>query len=159
MTYVPNMIHICLNNLSHWQFVKKPQQKNEHIREVINHSTHTHLLNTIKSILTQTLEKLCKKRVHGKKDFDNLYSWNTLNKTHHCILVWNKNKILHTIYKKHVHKERKETTYEEIGEIVIATSIYININNEYKLCYHNVKTMYLKSKKMERYKKSSLHPS
>ena len=31
------------------------------MREVINHSTHIHLLNTIKSILTQTLEKLCKK--------------------------------------------------------------------------------------------------
>ena len=41
--------------------------------EVINHLTHTHLLDTIKSILTQTLEKLCKKKVHGKKDFDNLY--------------------------------------------------------------------------------------
>ena len=39
---------------------------NEHMREVINHSTYTHLLNTIKSILTQTLEKLCKKRVYGK---------------------------------------------------------------------------------------------
>ena len=37
------------------------------MREVINHSTHTHLLNTIKSILTQTLEKLYKKRVYGKK--------------------------------------------------------------------------------------------
>ena len=36
------------------------------MREVINHSTHIHLLNTIKSILTQTLEKLCKKRVYGK---------------------------------------------------------------------------------------------
>ena len=43
------------------------------MREVINHSTYTHLLNTIKSILTQTLKKFCKKRVHGKKDFDNLY--------------------------------------------------------------------------------------
>ena len=46
--------------------VTKPQQTNEHMREVINHSTHTHLLNTIKSILTQTLKKLCKKRVYGK---------------------------------------------------------------------------------------------
>ena len=61
------MIRICPNNLPLWQFVTKPQQKNEHMREVINHSTHAHLLNTIKSIPTQTLEKLCKKRVHGKK--------------------------------------------------------------------------------------------
>ena len=67
MTYVPNIIYICPNNLLLWQSVTKPQQTNEHIREVINHSTHTHLLNTIKSILTQTLEKLCTKRVHGKK--------------------------------------------------------------------------------------------
>ena len=66
LTYVPNMNHICPNNLHFWQTVTKPQQTNEHMREVINHLTHTHLLNTIKSILTQTLEKLCKKRVYGK---------------------------------------------------------------------------------------------
>ena len=60
------MKHICPNNLSLCQSVTKPQQTNEYMREVINHLTHTHLLNTIKSILTQTLEKLCKKRVYGK---------------------------------------------------------------------------------------------
>ena len=37
------------------------------MREVINHSTHIHLLYTIKSILTQTLEKIYKKRVYGKQ--------------------------------------------------------------------------------------------
>ena len=67
LTYVPDMIHICSNNLPLWQSMTKPQQTNEHMREVINHSTYTPLLNTIKYILTQTLEKLCKKRVHGKK--------------------------------------------------------------------------------------------
>ena len=67
LTFIPNMIHIYPNNLPLWQFVTKPQQTNEYMREVINHSTHIHLLNTIKSILTQTLEKLCKKRVYGKK--------------------------------------------------------------------------------------------
>ena len=61
--------HIYPNNLSLWQSVTKPQQTNNHMREVINHSTYTHLLNTIKSIITQTLEKLCKKRVYGKKTF------------------------------------------------------------------------------------------
>ena len=66
MTYVPNMIHIYPNDLPFWQSVTKPQQTNEYMREVINHSTHIHLLNTIKSILTQTLEKLYKKRVYGK---------------------------------------------------------------------------------------------
>ena len=61
------MKHICPKNLPLWQSVTKPQQTNEYMREVINHLTHTHLLNTIKSILTQTLEKLCKKRVYSKK--------------------------------------------------------------------------------------------
>ena len=86
------------------------------MRDVINHSTHIHLLNTIKSILKRTLKKLCKKKVHGKKDFDNMYFWNILNKNHHGILVWNRSKRLHTINKKHVYKERKEKTHEEIGE-------------------------------------------
>ena len=44
-------------------------------------------------------------------DFDNLYLWNTLNKTHQGIFVWNRNNRLHTSNKKHVHKERKETTH------------------------------------------------
>ena len=44
-------------------------------------------------------------------DFDNLYFWNTLNKTHQGILVWNRYNKLHTRNKKHVHKERKETTH------------------------------------------------
>ena len=66
-------MHICPNNLLLWQSMTKSQQTNEHMREIINHSTHTHLLKTIKSILRQTLEKLCKKRVYGKKDFNNLY--------------------------------------------------------------------------------------
>ena len=134
------MNHICPNNLPLWQSVTKTQQTNEHMREVINHSTHTHLLNTIKSILTQTLENFCKKRFHGKKDFDNLYFWNTLNKTHHGILVWNRNNRLHTINKKYVYKKRKETTHGEIGErTVITTSKCIYIN-KYKVCYHNMIT-------------------
>ena len=60
------MNHIYPNNLPLWQSVTKSQQTNEYMKEVINHSTHIHLLNTIKSILTQTLEKLCKKRVYDK---------------------------------------------------------------------------------------------
>ena len=55
-------------------------------------------------------ESLC------QEDFDNLYFWNILNKTHHGVLVWNRNKRLHTIYKKHKHKERKETTHARIGK-------------------------------------------
>ena len=50
----------------------KPQQTNEHMREVINHSTHIHMLNTIKSILIQ-IEKLFQEESSWQEDFDNLY--------------------------------------------------------------------------------------
>ena len=73
LTYVPNMIRICPNNLPLWQSMTKPQQINEHIREFINHSTHIHLLNTIKSILTQTLKKTLQEESLWQEDFDNLY--------------------------------------------------------------------------------------
>ena len=66
-------------------------------------------------------------------DFDNLYFWNTLNKTHQGILVWNKNNGLYTRNKKYVYKDRNETTRGEIGE-----RTYINI---YKA---NISTMYVK---------------
>ena len=67
------MNHIYPDNLPLWQSVTKPQQTNEHMREVINHSTYTHLLNTIKSILTQTLEKTLQEESLWQVDFDNLY--------------------------------------------------------------------------------------
>ena len=67
------MNHIYPDNLPLWQSVTKPQQANEHMREVINHSTYTHLLNTIKSILTQTLEKTLQEESLWQVDFDNLY--------------------------------------------------------------------------------------
>ena len=67
------MKHIYLNNLLLWQSVTKPQQTNEHMREVINHSTHIHLLNTVKSTLTQTLEKNLQEESLWQIDFDNLY--------------------------------------------------------------------------------------
>ena len=41
--------------------VKDALRQKDSAEQVINHSTHTHLLNTIRFILTQTLEKLCKK--------------------------------------------------------------------------------------------------
>ena len=120
------MNYICPNNLPLWQSVTKPQQTNEYMREVINHSTHTHLLNTIKSILTQTFEKLCKKRVYGKKTLTTCISETLLNKTHQGIFVWNRNNRLHTSNKKHVFKNRKETTQVE--------------EDKYNVCQHGHKT-------------------
>lgn len=47
-------------------------------------------------------------------------------KTNQGIFVWNRNKRLHII-KKHVYKERKETTHVEVGEEDIHHIIYIYI--------------------------------
>ena len=64
-------------------------------------------------------------------DFDNLYLWNTLNKTHQGILVWNRNSRLHIINKKHVYKRRKETTHVEVSK----RNIYPYIEkNKYSVC-------------------------
>ena len=86
------------------------------MREVIKHSTHTHLLNTIKSNSNTNSWKTLQEESLWQVNFNNLYFWNTLNKTNNGILVWNKNNRLHTINKKHVYKEKKETTHGEIGE-------------------------------------------
>ena len=67
-------------------------------------------------------------------DFDNLYFWNTLNKTHQGIFMWNRNNRLHTRNKKHVHKERKETTHVR-GRWKKHTSTYIK----------KISTMYVKN--------------
>ena len=48
--------------------------------------------------------------------FNNLYFWNTLNKTHQDIFVWNRNNRLRTNNKNHVYKERKETTHVRVDE-------------------------------------------
>ena len=64
-------------------------------------------------------------------DFDNLYFWNTLNKTHQDIFVWNRNNRLYTNNKKHVYKGRKETTHVEVGE----SNIHPHIEkNKYNVC-------------------------
>ena len=72
-------------------------------------------------------------------DFDNLYFWNTLNKTYQGILVWNRNNRLHTI-NKYVYKDRKETTHVEIGEEDIHHHIYIYIKDMHNVCKHGHKT-------------------
>ena len=106
------------------------------IREVINHSTHTHLLNTIKSNPSINSWKTLQEESSWHDRF-----WQTVflkhfkqNSSRH-LTVKQKYKIAY-INKKHLYKERKETTHEEIGENVITTSSNIYIKDKYNVCYH-----------------------
>ena len=87
-------------------------------------------------------------------DFNNLYFWNTLNKTYQGIFVWNRNNRLHTSNKKHVHKERKETTHVRVGERNIHQHIKkistMYINNDHKTHVQDINVS--KKEKRKRYK-------
>ena len=91
-------------------------------------------------------------------NFDNLYFWNTLNKTHHGILVWNRNNRLHTLNKKHVYKERKEITHRKIGEItyikIYISTMYVKWSQD-QCTRDNV----FEIERKEKIQESSLHPS
>ena len=87
-------------------------------------------------------------------DFNNLYFWNTLNKTHQGIFEWNRNNRLHTSSKNHVYKERKETTHARIGErnihqhIKKISTMYVNNGHKTQGTRINVS----KAEKRKRYK-------
>ena len=98
----------------------------------------------------------------ARKTLTTCISENTLNKTHHSILVWNRNNRLHTTYKKHVYKEWKETTHGEIGEKNIRqykrnfSTIYVKTVTRPQYTRYDVSKIERKEKK---YIKSLLHPS
>ena len=87
-------------------------------------------------------------------DFNNLYFWNTLNKTHQGIFMWKRNNRLHTHDKKHVHKERKEATYVRAGERNIHQHIKkistMYVNNRHKTHVQDINVS--KVEKRKRYK-------
>ena len=109
------MNHICPNNLTLWQSVTKPQQTNviERSHKLLNLYSFVEYnkiypnTNSWKTLQEESL---------WQENFDNLYFWNTLNKTQQDIFVWNRNNRLHASNKNHVYKERKEITYARIGE-------------------------------------------
>ena len=122
LTYVPNMIHICSNNLPHWQFITKPQQKKWTYKRS-HKSLNSYSLVEYNKIYPNTNSwKTLQEESLWQEDFDNLYFWKTLNKTHQGILVWSRNKRLYTINKKHVHKW-KEITHVEINERTVITTL------------------------------------
>ena len=116
MTYVPNKwITYVLTIYSFgnpWQ-----NHNNKWTYERSQKSLNSYsLVEYNKIYLNTNSRKTLQEKSLWQVDFDNLYFWNTLNKIHQGIFVWNRNNRLHTNNKKHVHKERKEITHVRVGE-------------------------------------------
>ena len=116
MTYVPNKWFSYVLTIS--PFGSSWQNHNKQMRYERSHkSLNSYLLVDYNKIYPNTNSwKNLQEKSLWQIDFDNLYFWNTLNKTLQGIFVWNRNNRLHTSNKKHVHKERKETTHVRVGE-------------------------------------------
>ena len=136
MTYVPNKWITYVLTIS--PFGNPWQNHNKQMRYERSHkSLNSYLLAEYNKIYPNTNSwKTLQEETSWQVDFDNQYFWKTLNKSHHNILVWNRNNRLHTINKKHVYKERKETTHVRIGERIIHQHIKkistMNVNNGHK---------------------------
>ena len=117
MTYVLNMRNTYVLTIS--PFGNSWQNHNKQIKlyERNHKSLNSYSLIKYSKIYSNTNSwKTLQVKSLWQEDFDNLYFWNILNKTHQGIFVWNRNNRLHTSNKKHVNKERKETTHVRIGE-------------------------------------------
>ena len=124
------MNHICPNNLSFGEIYDKTTT-NKWTYERNYKSLNSYSLVEYNKIYPNTNSwKTLQKESLWQEDFDNLYFWNTLNKTRQGISVWNRNNRLHTSNKKYVHKERKETTYVRVGE----RNIHQHIEDKYNVC-------------------------
>ena len=133
MTYVLNMWNTYVLTISH--FGNLWQNHNKQMRYEKSHkSLNSYSLVEYNKIYPNTNSwKILQEESLWHLDFNNLYFWNTLNKTHQGIFVWNRIIDCIQINKKHVYKERKETTHERVGE----RKTYIN-NIEEK-----ISTMYV----------------
>ena len=111
MTYVPNKwityvliispLAICDKTTTNkWTYERSHKSLN--LYSLVEYNKVYPNTNSLKTLQEESLWQV---------DFDNLYFWNTLIKTHQGIFVWNRNNRLHTHNKKHVHKKRKETTH------------------------------------------------
>ena len=134
MTYILNMRNTYVLTIS---LFGNPWQNHNKQMNIWEKSQITQLIFTLveyNKIYPNTNSwKTLKEENLQQVDFDNLYFWNTLNKTHQGIFMWNRNNRLHTINKKHVYKGRKETTHERISEKKTYIS-NIEEKNKYNVC-------------------------
>ena len=133
MTYVLNMWNTCPNKSPPLAIRDKTTTK-KWTYERSHKSLNSYSLVKYNKIYPNTNSwKTLQEESLWQVNFDNLYFWNTLNKTHQWIFVWNRNNRWHINNKKHVYKERKETTHERVDE----RKTYINIIKE------TISTMYV----------------
>ena len=132
MTYVPNKWITYV--LTIFPFGNLWQNHNKQMRYERSHKSLNlySLVEYNKIYLNTNSWKILQEESLWQEDFDNLYFWNTLNKTHQDMFVSNRNNRLHICNKKHAYKERKETTYVKVGERNIhqhinkISTIYVN---------------------------------
>ena len=128
--------HICSNNLPLWQSVTKTTT-NKWTYERFHKSLNPYTLVEYSNIYypNTNIWKTLQEESLWQEDFESLYFWNTLIKTHQSILVWNRNNRLHTINKKHVYKERKKTTHVKIGErtVITTSNVYISTSTRFAI--------------------------
>ena len=154
MTYVPNKWITYVLTIS--PFGNPWQSHNKQIRYERSHkSLNSYSLVEYNNIYPNTNSwKTLQEESLWHEDFDNLYFWDTLNKTYQGIFVWNQNNRLHTSNKNHVYKERKETTHVWVGErnihqhIEKISTMYVNNGHKTQGTRINVS----KVEKRKRYK-------
>ena len=107
MTYVPNMWNTYVLTTNKQMNVWEKTTTNKWTYERSHKSLNSYSLVEYNKIYPNTNSwKTLQEESLRQIDFDNLYFWNTLNKIHQGIFLWNRNNILHTNNKKHVYKER-----------------------------------------------------
>ena len=116
LTYFPNKWLTYVLTISH--FGNLWQNHNKRMRYEKSHKTLNSysLVEYNKIYPNKNSWKTLQEESLWQVNFDNLYFWNTLNKTHQGIFVWNRNSRLHTRNMQHVYKERKETTHIRVDE-------------------------------------------
>ena len=77
-------------------------------------------------------------------DFDNLYFWNTLNKTHQNIFVWNRNNRLHTVRTYVFHMLRTYVMFLCNWLILWQNALYLYLGR-FMMCLNTSRNYVLRS--------------
>ena len=127
MTYVPNkwITNVLTDKIPTNKWTYERSHKSLNLYSLVEYNKIYLNTNSWKTMQEERLWQV---------DFDNLYFWNALNKTHQGIFVWNRNNRLHTSIRNICIKKEKKQHMVRVGEKK-------NIH-QYK---RNISTMYVKT--------------